>query len=212
MDYTLLKGMLVAEAQKSISNQDPSHDIQHCMRVLHNCEKIAKEEWWDMEILLPAALFHDVVNYAKDDPRSKYASDESAERTKKLLESISLYPQEKIQWVWYAIKQCSYSKNLPHDTLESKILQDADFLESVWAISIMRTFCSSWTLWRQFFNLDDPFCESREPSPLSYSFDLFPQRLLKVQERMLTNTGKKLWQQRTDFLHIFMQQVKREIV
>jgi uncharacterized protein len=49
-----------------------------------------------MEILLPAALFHDIVNYPKDDPRAKVASDESAERTKKLLESLPDYPTEKI--------------------------------------------------------------------------------------------------------------------
>jgi uncharacterized protein len=84
-----------------------------------------------MEILLPAALFHDVVNYPKNDPRAKVASDESAVWTSNLLESIPSYPKDKIEKVCYAIKHCSYSKNLPHDTLESKILQDADFLESV---------------------------------------------------------------------------------
>lgn len=212
MDYTLLKDMLVAKAKETIDNSDPSHDLQHCLRVLHNCETITKTEWWDMEILLPAALFHDVINYPKNDPRAKHASDESATWTKNLLESIPKYPKKKIPKVCYAIKHCSYSKNLSHDTLESKILQDADLLESVWAISIMRTFCSSGILQRTFFNSDDPFCTKREPEPLLYSFDLFPHRLLKVQDRILTNTGKRLAEQRTAFLHTFIKQAKKEVV
>lgn len=212
MDYSILKQTLLSHAEKYIDNHDPSHDIQHCIRVLQNCEYIANQEWWDMEILLPAALFHDIVNYPKDDPRAKQASNESAAQTMKLLQSIPDYPVQKISNVWYAIAHCSYSKNLPHETHESQILQDADFLESVWAIAIMRTFCSSWTLWRQFFHNRDPFCEQRDPEPLTYSFDLFPQRLLKVYDRMLTTTWKQLAKQRTEFLYTFIDQVKKEVL
>jgi uncharacterized protein len=129
---------------------------------------------------------HDVVNHPKDDPRSKYSSDESAALATTILSSLAGYPQEKIPAVAYAIKQCSYSKNLPHDTLESRILQDADLLESVGAISIIRTFTSGAQLKRPFFHPSDPHCLAREPEALTYSFDLFPQRLLKVGQRMLT--------------------------
>jgi uncharacterized protein len=52
-----------------------------------------------MEILLPAALFHDIINYPKDDPRAKQASNESAVWTMKLLEKIQEYPVNKIQKV-----------------------------------------------------------------------------------------------------------------
>lgn len=211
MNYTELEMYLLWVAREEVDTQDPSHDIQHCMRVLKNCEILAKEESWDMEILLPAALFHDIVNYPKDDIRAHKASDESAERVAKLLEKIPHYPSEKIAEVAYAVKNCSYSKNLEHNTLESKILQDADFLESIWAISIMRTFASAWTMKKSFFHLSDPFCEKREPEPLIYAFDLFPQRLLKVQGRMLTNTGKKLAEQRTEFLYTFLEQTRREL-
>jgi uncharacterized protein len=76
----------------------------------------------------------------------------------------------------------------------------------------MRTFCSSGILQRTFFHADDPFCLKREPEPLLYSFDLFAHRLLKVQDRMLTKTGKQLAHQRTAFLHTFIEQVKKEVV
>jgi len=138
--------------------------------------------------LLPAALLHDAVSYAKDDPRSSQSSDESAELVAEILSHISDYPQDKIPAVAYAIKQCSYSKNLPHDTHESKILQDADFLESVGAISLMRTFCSGGQMKRKFFHPSDPRCENRETNPHGQSFDLIYHRLLKVRERMLTQT------------------------
>jgi HD superfamily phosphodiesterase len=44
MLYNVLKELLFEKAEKNIDNHDPSHDIQHCMRVLKNCEKIVEKE------------------------------------------------------------------------------------------------------------------------------------------------------------------------
>ena len=164
-----------------------------------------------MDIIIPAALFHDVINYSKDDPRAPLATDESAEFAVNFLSKLDRFPQEKSSAVEYCIKHCSFTKNLSHDTLESKILQDADFLESVGAISLMRTFASGGTMRRAFFHETEPFPITRETDPRKYSFDLIYHRLLKVQERMLTETGKKLGEQRTEFLHVFAEQVRKEL-
>lgn len=160
---------------------------------------------------MPAALFHDVVNYAKNDARAALATDESAAFAAKILDTLDWYQKEKISQVEYCIKHCSFSKNLPHDTLESKILQDADFLESVGAISLMRTFTSGGKMNRPFFDEADPFALHRETDPRKFSFDLVFHRLLKVKEKMLTETGKKMAEQRHEFLHVFADQVKKEL-
>ena len=105
-----------------------------------------------MDILIPAALFHDIVVYRKDQKKSKNETDESAEITSRILMNTRGYPKKKIEQVKICIKQCSFTKGIVPGLLESKILQDADLLESTGAISIMRTFSSGGQMNRSFYN------------------------------------------------------------
>ncbi len=207
-----LRSKLITIAESKIDNSDPAHDISHVHRVLTNAERIAEIENADMDIIIPAALFHDVVNYPKNDPRSKYASDESAALTKELLSAIPEYPQDKIDKVYSAIQTCSFSKGIIPEFLEAKIIQDADGLEATGAISIMRTFCSTGSMKRPFYNIEDPFSANREPDSLKYALDLFFTRLLVVQNRMHTETAKTIAQRRTKFLKDFLEEFKLELV
>jgi len=206
-----LKQKLIKIAKEKIGNDDPSHDFHHAMRVLKNAETIAKREKADLDIIIPATLFHDVINYPKNDPRAKNASDESALMTEEILKKIKIYPKEKIEKVKISISSCSFSKGLKHDFLESQIVQDSDGLEATGAISIMRTFCSTGIMRRQFYHHEDPFCVNRDPESLKYAIDLFYNRLLKVKDRMYTKTAKQMANRRTKFLHLFLEELKKEI-
>ncbi|MBE0427254.1 MAG: HD domain-containing protein [Nitrospirae bacterium] len=206
-----LREHLLKLASEKISNEDPSHDLEHALRVLANAERIAEEENADLDIIIPAALFHDLINHPKNDPRAKHSSDESAEETRLLLEGIETYPKAKIKDVVYAIKTCSFPKRIVPDTLEAKILQDADGLEATGAISIMRTFSSTGSMKRLLYDKEDPFCERRQPESLQYGLDLFYSRLLVVKDRMHTKTGKKIAERRTWFLRAFLDELRLEI-
>ncbi len=177
-----------------------------------NAELVASIEGGDLDILTPAALFHDVVNYPKNDPRARRASTESAEWTQKALSSLPEYPQEKLPAVFDAISKCSFTNGIIPTLLESKILQDADGLESTGVIAIMRTYASSGILQRGFFHPTDPFCDHRLPGePVEYALDFFKKRLLKVKERMHTKTGKRLAERRHGFLLSFLDEVREEL-
>lgn len=206
-----LRQQLIALAKQKITNDDPSHDFEHALRVLANAEGVAREEKADLDIIVPAALFHDIVNYPKNDSRSKYAADVSAEVTKQLLKLIKKYPPNKIDSVAIAIRSCSFSKGIKPDLLEAKILQDADGLEATGAISIMRTFSSTGSMKRLFYHPDDPFCKHRRPDDLAFAIDLFYTRLLKVEERMHTKTAKRIAKRRTYFLQEFLNELKLEL-
>lgn len=121
---------------------DPSHDFEHVIRVLNMATKIGKSVKADLDIVIPAALFHDTVVYRKDSPESRNEANESAEVAAQILEKIKNYPKEKIDKVKICIQQCSFTKGIVPDLLESKVLQDADLLESTGVLSIMRTFSS----------------------------------------------------------------------
>ncbi len=207
----IIKNKLIEIANEKIIRNDPSHDILHALRVLKNAETICKEEKADLEILIPASIFHDVIVYQKNDTRSKFSSEESALLTVQILKNIDEYPKEKIPMVEYAIKTCSFSKNVRHETIEAKILQDADGLEAIGAIAIMRTFSSAGQMNRIFYNSKDPFCKNRKPDSQIYGLDLFYTRLLQIKKRLYTNTAIKLAEKRIEFLKIFLEQLKYEI-
>ena len=60
-----LKDFLINKAHNTYKNEDPSHDVSHALRVLAIAEEIGKLEKADLEIIIPAALFHDVIVYPK---------------------------------------------------------------------------------------------------------------------------------------------------
>lgn len=188
---------------------DPSHDWQHILRVTNLAEMIGSREKADLDILIPAALFHDIIVYPKNSPKSKLSSSESAAVATKVLNRLK-YPKAKIAKVADCISECSFSKGLKPSSLESKILQDADRLEATGAISIMRTFSTGGQMNRQFYDPTNPFNKSgvmQEPSGVR----LFYQRLLVVEKTMNTATAKKIAKRRTKFLKDFLYEFKLEL-
>lgn len=206
-----LKAQLIKIAKNKISDNDPSHDIYHALRVLLIAEKIAFQERADMDIIIPAALFHDIVNYPKNDPGKMLNPDKSAIVAKNILKNIGNFPNSKIKKVSEAIKYCSFSKNILPHFIEAKILQDADGLEATGAISIMRTFSSAGTLKKPFYNTQDTFCKKRKPDDSKYALDLFFTRLLQIEKRLHTSMTKQIAKKRIVFLKKFLHELEIEI-
>lgn len=206
-----MENYLIQIAKEKIGDNDPSHDIYHAIRVLNTVKLIAKKEGGDLDILVPSALFHDVICYQKNDPRSKLSAQESAEFANNILKKVDGYPQTKIQKVHTAINECSFSKGIIPDCLEGKILQDADKLEATGIISIMRTFSTAGQMGQKFYNEEDPFCKDREPNGKEYALDLFYERLLVVKDLMHTETAKKIAEERTRVLKEFLKDFEVEL-
>jgi uncharacterized protein len=180
------------------------------LRVLNLSVKIAESVNADPDIIIPAALFHDIVVYKKNSPQSKNESNESAEVARQLLSKFKEYSEDKINKVLICIKECSFSKGIKPDLLESKVLQDADRLEATGVISIMRTFSSCGHMNRPLYDPIDPLCK-QGPKDFKSGIDLFYQRLLVVEKTMHTELAKKLARKRTEFLEKFLVQFKQEL-
>ena len=206
-----LRDRLIKIAKEKISDADVSHDVEHAIRVLSNAERIARKEGGDFDVIVPAALFHDLVVYQKNHPEKHKSQEESAEAAEKILNTCSDFSKDKIGTVRTCIMECSFSKGIIPDLLESKILQDADGLESTGAIAVMRAFSSAGQMQMTFYDPDDPFCKKHEPKTLKFALDLFYGRLLKITGRMHTETAKKIAQRRTNFLIDFLKELELEL-
>ncbi len=203
-------------AKERQTKDDPCHDFEHIKRVLNLGIKIAKKEGADLEIVIPSILFHDTIVYRKDSPESKNETEESAEVAGQILRDIKKFPQDKIDAIKTCIRECSFSKGIMPQTLEGKVVQDADRLESTGAISIMRTFTSGGQMsGRGLYFVEDPFRERTAlppyPEPLPSSLDLFFTRLLKIADSMRTETGKKMARRRHKFLLNFLNELRKEL-
>jgi uncharacterized protein len=109
------------------------------------------------------------------------------------------------------INKCSFTKGIIPKLLESKIIQDADGLDATGAISIMRTYSSTSQMKRPFYDPFDPFCENRKPDATKFALDLFYERLLRVTDRMHTESAKMISIRRTDFLRKFLKELQQEL-
>ncbi len=206
-----LEHHLLEIATQRALKDDVSHDIHHLQRVLGLAKRIAESEGADMDVVIPAALFHDIVVYPKYDPRSEHESEESAQMIEAILAGIPEYPKEKIPMVGLAIRECSFGKGITPELLESRVLQDADRLEATGAVAIMRAFSSGGKWDRIFYHPVDPFCVDREPDAHKFTVDLFYKRLLVVGSLMTTTLGKELAKRRTEFLYAFLDEFALEL-
>lgn len=197
--------------RKVLEGRDPAHDFQHIMRVYKNTEMIGRREGADMEILLPAALLHDLVVYPKGSAKTSKSADDSADMAEKWLLGYG-YPQDKIDKICYCIRTHSYSKRLIPVTLEGKILQDADRLDALGAIGVARTFSVSGSENRMFYNPGDPFWKSgRELNDREWTLDHFYKKLLRLKKSMHTKTAREMARERAKFMEQFVRQLKKEI-
>lgn len=209
-----IRDTLVSIAQEKQTKGDPSHGFDHINRVLNLAVKIGKKEKADLDIVIPAALFHDIIVHRKDSPESKNETEESAEMAGHILREIKKFPQEKIPLIQKCIRECSFSKGIMAETIEGKVLQDSDRLESVGAISIMRTYSSGGQMGRPLYHIEDPLRKnslSDVSMPLKSSTDLFFVRLLLIKNIMITETGKKMVIRRSKFLHTFLKELEKEL-
>ena len=199
------------KVKKMLEGRDPAHDFYHITRVYKNAKLIGRREGSNMEILLTAVLLHDLVVYPKGSNKSFKSSDESADLAENILLSHG-YPQDQINHISSCIRAHSYSKRFVPESLEGRILQDADRLDALGAIGIARTFSVGGSQNRTFYNANDPFCRSdRELDDIRWTLDHFQAKLLKLKDLMHTGTAKKIAQQRTKFMMLFIRQLQKEI-
>lgn len=212
-DFPKERAKYQIELLKQWSDQtDGAHDLGHIHRVWKNCLKIAQGEspQCDLEILVAAAFFHDLVNLPKRSSQRHLASKYSASRAAEYLSSTN-FPAEKIPAVQHAIQAHSFSANKAPTTVEAQVLQDADRLDALGAIGIARTMYVAGTMHKKLFDADDPCAKNRPLDDAAFALDHFEVKLFKIADTMKTKTGKKLAQFRITRMKTFYNDLIEEV-
>ena len=215
MDTTVEKQMLVdiyQEVQQRFATfDDPAHGWEHVRRVYELAQRIADEEQADRLIVGSAALLHDIGRLVrrKGTPHALLSVEESREILKR-------YPvdEEQVEVILHAIEAHSFSQGIEPRTLEARVVRDADRLDGLGAIGILR-WAISGTIKRKpqtkSYHPEDPFGEQHELNDRLYMLDHFYTKLLKLEEGMYTTTGRALAQQRTAYMRAYLQELRVEL-
>ena len=193
-------------AKSKLATNDPAHDFEHVMRVYRNAERICKNENGNKKLILSAVLLHDIMKIKN----RKDSALKSAKLSKKILKENQFLDNE-ISIISDAIKEHSFSKNKIPTTIEGKIIQDADRLDAIGAIGLARVFSFSGSNNRPFYDPNDPFSENRVVNDDKWALDHFYEKLLTLEKKMNTKTGKSLAKKRTKILRDFLKELKNEI-
>lgn len=204
---TLASALLPHALQPS---DDGAHDLAHLQRVWHNARTLHETEGGELDVLLAAVLLHDCVSVEKNSPLRAQASRLAADKASTLLQEMN-WPREKITQVAHAIEAHSFSANITPLTLEAKIVQDADRLDSLGMLGVARTFYVAGRMGAALYDPQDPEAKHRDYDDTRFCLDHFQTKLLHLAEGFQTATGQRLAQIRHQRLKGFMEQFKDEI-
>lgn len=193
---------------------DPTgHDFHHAFRVARTALHIASaEENPDLFIIELAALLHDIADWKFHDGdedlgvklaynwlRNAGASESDSEKTAAIIKKISF--------------KGAFVNSVP-ESLEGKIVQDADRLDALGAIGIARAFSYGGFKRNLMYDPDLPpvlhhDAESYKNSR-STTVNHFHEKMLLLKDRMNTAEGRRLAEERHRFLELYLTQFHRE--
>jgi len=104
-------------------------------RVVASARRFAEAEGGDLAVVIPAAWLHDCVAVCKGSDQRSLASRLSADKAIELLRD-------------------SWSAGIAPQTLEAKVVQDADRIDSIGAIGVARAILVGGTLGRELYHPD----------------------------------------------------------
>ncbi|MFX1299410.1 MAG: HD domain-containing protein [Promethearchaeota archaeon] len=169
-----------------------AHSYEHTLRVRQLCMLIGRNENADLEVLEAAALLHDIGRPDEEVSGESHAT-VGANMAVTFLATTS-FPPEKLPLVASAIRTHRFSENLTPDSLEGEILSDADKLDAMGALGLARTIAESLMQQRGLLG----------------TIEHLDRKLLRLHNRMYTESGKRLGASRHQFLVEFMEQLAAE--
>ncbi len=203
-----MEKMICTELKQLFAQDHSGHDYWHTLRVHRNAQKIADGEACDRQIVMLAALLHDA-----DDVKLFHTQNYENARRIMNRAGVSQDIQEK---AIAAIRTVSFkgTDSVTPDTIEGKIVQDADRLDALGAIGIARTFAYGGSRGRAMHDPDESpnlhmNAETYAKSQ-GTSINHFYEKLLLLKDQMNTKTAKTMAEHRHQYMQDFLNEFFEE--
>jgi uncharacterized protein len=189
---------------------DGAHDASHLERVWRNAQELlARHPEANSLVVMAACYLHDLVNLPKNDPERNQASRRSANLARHQLSWMG-FPSDLLDGVAHAIEAHSFSAAIPAETIEAKIVQDADRLDALGAVGLARMFYIAGKMGSGLAHPGDPLAQHRPLNDRAYSLDHIATKLATLPGMMQTGAGRALAEQRLALLLDFRAAFARE--
>ena len=197
-------------ARGVLQHDSSGHDWWHVYRVTQLAGKIAAHEGADAFICELAALLHDIA-----DEKLNESKEAGRAKVEQWLLASGIAPEISAH-VLQIIGMMSYSGGggAPMQTLEGKVVQDADRLDALGAIGIARTFAYSG--WKGQLLHDPQMPPRRQMSQASYrtekstAINHFHEKLLLLKDRLNTVYARQLAEERHRYMEAFLEEFLAE--
>jgi uncharacterized protein len=192
-----------------------AHDRWHILRVYAWALRLAPEAGADRDCSGAAALVHDLAVIPKDHPDRAQGGERSAALAKDALWDAG-YAAAEVSQVCEAVRTSSWSRGLAPANPVGVVLQDADRLDALGAVGLMRTVaCAQWMSRGgapgSFYHPADPLAErGRALDDRAHALDHCYAKLLSLAAGMHTATARREAGARELFLRAFLDQVRSE--
>ena len=187
-----------------------SHSFDHTQRVYNLAIRIIGTEKANLDIVKTSAILHDVSRLKQDRGECTCHAEDGAKIAREILTNM-LFPQNKINDVCYSIQIHRYSKGIIPKTIEACILQDADRLDALGAITIARIFDYGGKKNRPIYNPDLKVQEYFHNSESNTSFNHFYEKILKIKpESFHTKKAQEIARGRYKFVEKFVNRFIKE--
>ncbi|PJA46419.1 phosphohydrolase [Candidatus Uhrbacteria bacterium CG_4_9_14_3_um_filter_50_9] len=202
----------VAFVKEVLSEAEGGHDWWHIYRVWNLSKHIAQTEDVDLLVVELGALLHDIA----DSKFHKGDEEIGPRKARTFLSSLSV-DEEMIVHVENIVSNISFKGGKHAQEFKSReldVVQDADRLDAMGAIGIARTFNYGGHKGREIYNpeIEPNLNMTKEEYKKSSAPTLnhFYEKLLILKDRMNTNTGKSMAQQRHQFMEQFLDEFYKE--
>jgi uncharacterized protein len=199
-------------------SEDAAHDYDHLVRVMALADRIQASEGGDLPTIWAAVALHDIGQ----ERERRHGGDHAligAELAAELLNDTP-FPQHSIPAVQQAIREHRMTGGVTPQTLEGRILYDADKIDCLGAIGISRLYCITGRYNQKVYApVPDDIIEPIDPlmirslrRRLDYSPSIEFQLLFTdLPERMTTNKGRELARERFAYMQEFFLRLQKEV-
>lgn len=199
------------ESYMRLCNVDSAHDPHHVYRVLYYAMELAEEETVDYDVLITACMLHDIGRPEQFADPSVCHARAGAEKAAKFLQELG-QPKDFTEKVCHCIQTHRFSKKSPPQTMEAKILFDADKLDVVGAAGVARTLLYQGTKAQPIYTLTPAgeISDGTGDTALSF-FQEYKRKLEQVYQGFLTEKGQAMALQRQAAAVNFYQDLYSEL-
>lgn len=187
-----------------------SHDWDHTLRVYHLCDRIGKAEKADLDVVRTAALLHDIGRSQQDKTNGNIChAHQGARMARGIIRPLPLSEAQR-ENVVHCIRTHRFRGRRRPQTIEAKVLFDADKLDAIGAVGVARAFLFAGEIGARLHNPDVNIENTQPYSENDTGYREYRLKLRKIKNRMLTDEGKKLADKRHRFMAEFFKRFINE--